>query len=347
MRSGKTNIRSGKINHTNADVIIADVSSRLARTYGRAERHGNARIITFGTALTCSLNYSKLLRGNKYFFGLPAGILGSPKGFPETSFGDFILLICGSAEQVLVLPRTLMLGMMEGVSSRRVDIFVEGSSYILQTTKHPKIDVTQYLNQLPVTENSPFQEGHSDSLARPNRTHVVVQFNLIMLGRAEGCSVWVPVNDRNLACDNRPFSAHTIAKLPNFGFEENTRRIIQNIDVLWLSGNVIRKAFEIESTTSIYSGLLRINDLVLAQPNIQIDLFIAASRARRERVYSQLLRPSFRTLISKCSFISFEEIETQAKRLEVLSSGTDARVSGLIRGERFNIPEHYSYPAEL
>ena len=58
------------------------------------------------------------------------------------------------------------------------------------------------------------------------------------------CSVWVPPNDRNLSFKRESLAANTLDKLPNFGFEENTRRIVQNIDVLWLKKNVIRKAFE-------------------------------------------------------------------------------------------------------
>jgi len=303
--------------------------------------------MTFGHALTCSVNYSKLLHGNKYFFGLPAGILGSTSGLPETKLGPFVLLICGSADKVLVLPRAFMVEMMEGVSSRRVDIFLEDGSYILQTTKHPKCNVTEYLNAFPTAEPPPTQEGDPNKLGEPSRIHVKVQFSLIMLGRAEGCSVWVPTNDRNLSHQSRGFSAHTVPKLLNFGFEENTRRIVQNIDVLWLSGNVIQKAFEIESTTSVYSGLLRLNDLVLAQPNIRIELFIAAMRAKRERVYSQLLRPSFQPLLTKCAFLSFEEIEKQMKHLEALPLDSGTRVSGLVRGEKFKIPEHFLYPSGL
>jgi hypothetical protein len=44
-------------------------------------------------------------------------------------------------------------------------------------------------------------------------------------------------------------------------FDEATNRTIELIDVLWLQGNAIVAAFEIESTTSIYSGLLRMADL--------------------------------------------------------------------------------------
>jgi len=157
--------------------------------------------------------------------------------------------------------------------------------------------------------------------------------------------VWVPTNDRNCSYQRQPFSTCTVGRLPNFGFDENTRRIVQNIDVLWLTKNVIRKAFEIEATTSIYSGLLRLNDLVLAQPNVQIELYLAAGKAKRDRVYAQLLRPSFQPLLPKCEFITFEDIEKQMERLQTFPVESGARVSGLVRGEKFSMPEHVLYPS--
>jgi hypothetical protein len=159
--------------------------------------------------------------------------------------------------------------------------------------------------------------------------------------------VWVPVSDRNLSYQRKAFSALTVSRLPNFGFDENTRRIVQNIDVLWLKRNVIRKAFEIESTTSIYSGLLRLNDLVLAQPNIQIDLYIAAAKARREKVYNQFLRPSFHPLLPRCEFITFEHILEQIEYLAKLPVENGARVTGLVRGEKLSVPEHSLYPEHV
>src|SRR5206468_3856376 len=128
-------------------------------------------------------------------------------------------------------------------------------------------------------------------VANPSdRRHVKIQWALIQLGIAEGCSVWVPPGDRHLAYGGNRFAATTLERLPHFGFDDNTRRIVLNIDVLWLTRNFIRKAFEIESTTSIYSGLLRLNDLVLAQPNNQIDLYVAADGSRRDKVRAQLMR---------------------------------------------------------
>jgi hypothetical protein len=58
------------------------------------------------------------------------------------------------------------------------------------------------------------------------------------------------------------------------------------IDVLWLQGEAIVAAFEVEHTTTIYSGLLRMADLVSMQPNLKLDLFIVAPDERREYVFS-------------------------------------------------------------
>jgi hypothetical protein len=330
-----------------ANLIVDDLLARLSRQYGRARQAGRARVVTFGPALTCSVNYSKLLGGHKFFFAVPGEIIDPAKELPATEHGAFVLLICGSADKTLVLPRRLMIEMMEGVSTRRVDVFLEDGTYILQTTGHPKLDVTEFLNALPRASSRAGHDPDPASPPAPDRTHAKIQWSLTCLGVTEGCAVWVPPNDRNLSYQGRPFADCTLAKLPRFGFDENTRRIVQNIDVLWLTRNVIRKAFEIEATTSIYSGLLRLNDLVLAQPNNQIDLHLVAPASRRERVRSQLVRPLFQGLLPRTQFVTFEHVEEQMERLGSLRSAKGVRVSGLIQGERFGLPEHFMYPSDL
>src|SRR5579863_7195517 len=98
-----------------SDFVIEEVIRQLARRFGRARRDAKARILTFGSAITCSINYSKLLHGNKYFFGLPPSILDVGESFPRTELGEFVLLVCGSAENILVLPRDVVIDMMRGV----------------------------------------------------------------------------------------------------------------------------------------------------------------------------------------------------------------------------------------
>jgi hypothetical protein len=328
-------------------IIVEDVVTLLQSRYGKAEPFGQSRLYKFGSALSCSINYSKLIGGHKYFFGLSKEVVDPNNAYPETELGDFVLLICGSANRILILPRSLVIEMLRAVPTRKIDIFYENSGYILQTTKHPKLTVTEFLNAFPQPKRVDPEVTEDSIIERPDRIHGKIQWALIQLGRAEGCSVWVPANDRNFSFRRQSFASFTLERLPNFGFDENTRRIVQNIDVLWLTKNVIRKAFEVESTTAIYSGLLRLNDLILSQPNNQIDLYLVASQARREKVYTQLIRPTFQPLIPRCQFLSFESIEEQVKLLEALRLDRETRISGLIRGERFVIPEHYVYPSEV
>lgn len=335
----------------NSSIEVKNIVGNLAGLYGEAIPFGRSRLFQVGNALCCSINYSKLLRGDKYFFGLSQEVVSKNTAFPQTEHGVFVLLVCGSADQVLVLPRPLILRMLEGVETRRIDIFLDGGRFIMQTTRHPKLDVTQYLNSYPEPTSKRGDEAEPDTEdvdeSPTARDHVAIQWALIRLGKAAGHSVWVPAGDRHLTYGSNSFVSSTLERLPHLGFDEGTRRVVQNIDVLWMNQSVILKAFEIESTTTIYSGLLRLNDLVLAQPNNRVDLYLAAGKKRRNHVAKQLLRPTFRPLLPRCQFLSFEGIQEQLGKLNSLQIEGDLKISGLIKGERFGIPDHVVYPSGL
>jgi hypothetical protein len=101
---------------------------------------------------------------------------------------------------------------------------------------------------------------------------------------------------------------HLKSELP-LQFDDATNRTIELIDVLWLKGHAIVAAFEIESTTSIYSGLLRMSDLIAMQPNLNIPLYLVAPDERREKVLVEVNRPTFTRLspplAEVCRYIAF------------------------------------------
>ena len=75
------------------------------------------------------------------------------------------------------------------------------------------------------------------------------------------------------------------------------------------------RAFEIEHTTAIYSGLLRMADLLALQPNMDIRLHIVAPTDKRERVLREIRRPVFSLLergplYDQCSYVSYDSIES-------------------------------------
>jgi hypothetical protein len=121
--------------------------------------------------------------------------------------------------------------------------------------------------------------------------HDEMQWLLIQLGKKSGFEVWIPKNDRHKKYKGNSFADFT---LEEFSPIMDVPLSIKNIDVVWKLGPYsIKAAFEIEHSTSVYSGLLRLSDLKVSNPNSSYPLFIVASDERRTRVFEQLRRPTF------------------------------------------------------
>lgn len=162
-----------------------------------------------------------------------------------------------------------------------------------------------------------------------NVTHEEIQSLLLILGSEMGLDVWVARNDRGKSHGN-----HVFAETPGIRdslprqFDEATNRTIEFIDVLWLQRNAIVAAFEIEHTTAVYSGLLRMADLIAMQPNLKIRLYLVAPDERRDKVITKVNRPTFTRalrppLTEICQFIPYsalrQEFEQARDLLQYLS----------------------------
>jgi len=171
--------------------------------------------------------------------------------------------------------------------------------------------------------------------------HTEIQWLLLKLGSDMGFDVWVARNDRSKEYIGKKYA--DLPKLKNelpLQFDDATNKTIELIDVLWLQGNAIVAAFEVESTTSIYSGLLRMSDLVAMQPNLNIPLYLVAPDDRREKVMTEVNRPTFSKLsppLSEiCRFISFSGLKDQL-----------AQVSSILRFLKPEFLEELSESCEL
>jgi hypothetical protein len=164
------------------------------------------------------------------------------------------------------------------------------------------------------------QAESRDGSTKESTAHTEIQWLLLKLGSDMGLDVWVARNDRSREHNGYRFSElpRLKAELP-LQFDEATNRTIELIDVLWLRGNSIAAAFEIESTTSIYSGLLRMGDLISMQPNLKIPLYLVAPDERREKVFTEVNRPTFSRLSpamsEMCRFIPFTALREQVAQI--------------------------------
>jgi predicted RNA-binding protein len=142
-------------------------------------------------------------------------------------------------------------------------------------------------------------------------THEEIQWRLLYLGSQLGLDVWVARNDRGRSFQGQAFTdIPRLRKSLPLQFDAATNRTIELIDVLWLQGNAIVAAFEIEHTTAVYSGLLRMADLITMQPNLNIPLYVVAPDERWAKVSEEVNRPTFTTLLNPplkeiCQFIPY------------------------------------------
>jgi hypothetical protein len=150
--------------------------------------------------------------------------------------------------------------------------------------------------------------------------HLTMQWKLIGLGVKCGSKVWVPANDQKRIREQFDFNAFE----KNFAAGLDTQtRYVENIDVVYKEEFRIDAAFEIENTTTIYSGLLRFADLSLVAPNTVYPLFIVAPRDKRNRLYEQLRRPTFRKLHmhEKVRYLSYDAVNDIDKFAQGMERG--------------------------
>lgn len=141
------------------------------------------------------------------------------------------------------------------------------------------------------------EDGAKQTKAKDaDRTHTEIQAWLRDLGRALGFDVWIASNDRARELGDGKLGDGCLPTLPRSLAETPGGDAIGLIDVLWLErGSAqVAAAFEVEHTTSIYSGIIRLLDLALGAPGQATrGLFLVAPDNREDEVRAQLARPAF------------------------------------------------------
>jgi len=127
-----------------------------------------------------------------------------------------------------------------------------------------------------------------------DQLHSEMQYHLLKIGNALNYDVITASNDRSKTYNGSKFSFISIKKFPELNVARETFNTIKIIDVVWFEKgtNRIVCAFEVEKSTSIYSGILRLTDLSFSLPAHQSKLFIIIPNSREKEVKLQLNRPS-------------------------------------------------------
>jgi len=149
------------------------------------------------------------------------------------------------------------------------------------------------------------------------RESIRIQALIAKIGAQMGMSIWIPRSDRGGVLREWPDGDNNFLDRLPLNYDDTTLRTIEQIDVLWLRGRSIVRAFEVEHTTSVYSGILRMADLLALQPNMDIKLHIVAPEQKRDKVFQEIRRPVFSLLekgplAESCTYLSYESLRELA-----------------------------------
>jgi type II restriction enzyme len=181
------------------------------------------------------------------------------------------------------------------------------------------------------------EASRSKGTADGDHTHTEVQGWLRDLGLALGYRVWVARNDRSRPYGDGRLGDGCADKLLSNGVSPGDA--VELIDVLWLApqGDDVVAAFEVEHSTSIYSGIVRMLDLALSDAGRTLHgIYLVAPDKRENDVRAQVARPAFRGIGSLgVRYLPYGALQAHREAMSRFGSGVETleKVSHLLTAQ--------------
>ncbi|MGY3053112.1 type II restriction enzyme [Pedobacter sp. UYEF25] len=187
-------------------------------------------------------------------------------------------------------------GLMFEVGSQKL---VLGNDEYLSEIDRKKIEALITKRQIEVQAEKEDENLHSE-----------MQYLLLKIGKALGYDVITAINDKSKTYNGCNFSFLCKPNFPKMKVDADTYSTIKMIDILWFekgTDNVIA-AFEVEKSTSIYSGILRLTDLSYSVANGNEKFFLIVPDKREKDVCMQLQRPVIKAIKTPIHYILFSDL---------------------------------------
>lgn len=290
-----------------ASLTRAEFLLSLEREFGRLHRLGTSTsLFTIRDKARVYVRYSKVHNRGSTFFGLRQEDVALLEGFPS-----FIAFLWEGQREPLLIPYEQFAAAFRSVDPAsdgqyKVHIYTNEEGTDLHIVRAGRFGVDSHFG-LRGLRAAVLEKGEE---ALPMEfSHHQMQTIVGSIGRLTGHAVYIPVHDR-------PFMDWTIADrfelasdIPSTGRHAPAASLAL-IDVLWIhpTRNLLAAAFEVEHSTPIYSGLLRLND-------VHIDFKvpragIVADAEREDAFLRQINRRTFRAsgLNEVCLFYKYSDI---------------------------------------
>ena len=141
--------------------------------------------------------------------------------------------------------------------------------------------------------------------------HTEMQYHIMTIGGSIGYDVIAASNDRSKCYNGNSLSFISLDRFPELDVGRDTYKTITLIDAVWFDKgtNNVTCAFEVEKSTSIYSGILRLTDLHYSFKNNPPSLYLIIPDNREKEVLLQLQRPSIKNNEIEIHYILFSELK--------------------------------------
>jgi hypothetical protein len=251
------------------------------------------------------VRYSKRHSGGRTFFGLREVDLRQLEGFPS-----FLCFLLDDGSPPLFIPYADFEEIFRNSNAAKdgqfkVQLLQQGQGWELYIARQGRFNVEGYVG-FGALDRSLDSRLIKEAI---DLSHSQVQTLLSGIGHMKGYEVFVPDSDRGRMdwSLTKPFR---LRRAVPSGFDK-VSGILSEIDVVWVArgGNSIEGLFEVEHTTSVYSALLRFNDILLTDPRVS-RFCVVANETRRALFSRQLFRPTFRQsgLIETTSFLEYRNV---------------------------------------
>ena len=169
------------------------------------------------------------------------------------------------------------------------------------------IDGVLQTAQLSIQNDPDFQPMYGKvSVNRAENIHTTLQYELCALGVWSGYKVYVPNSDRNKIVKNNQtinedFNKHIVNTFNGM----NSRS--DDIDCLWIddNGDVI-KAFEVENSTGVDSGMSRMSSLL-----VKVPCYIVGTRDSYVKKFEELIETSYKNSSTNFVYVNNKNVSRE------------------------------------
>lgn len=276
-----------------------------------------------GDAARVYIRYSRVYPNGGTFFGIRAVDLRQLEGH-----NSFLCFVLDDGSAPLFLPYEDFEEVFRNAQTAKdgqykVQLLARNNGLELYIARQGRFNVEGYVGFAPVVRSL------NSGLLEEARllTHSQVQTLLASIGRLKGYGVYVPECDIG-KLDWALASRFALRKSIPSGFD-HIRGVLSEIDVIWTAsgGEAIEGLFEVEHSTTVYSGLLRFNDVLLTDPKVS-RFSIVSNDTRRGLFTRQISRPTFKKsgLADMASFLEYSNVLDWHRRLASVGTGDEARI---------------------